>query len=67
MDGGEEKLPPPLEEYSGLRPQDLQEAKDQLLVETADMLSVPLFTAEALLRNHGEPGGGTCQSRGGRG
>jgi hypothetical protein len=24
-----------------------------LLVETADMISVPLFTAEALLRNHG--------------
>ncbi|XP_059164030.1 ankyrin repeat and IBR domain-containing protein 1-like [Physella acuta] len=43
---------PVVEEYSGLRPQDLQEAKDQLLVETADMLSVPLFTAEALLRNH---------------
>lgn len=40
------------EEYSGLRAQDLQEAKDQLLVETADMLSVPLFTAEALLRNY---------------
>ncbi|KAL4216921.1 Ankyrin repeat and IBR domain-containing protein 1 [Mactra antiquata] len=40
------------EEYSGLRAQDLQEAKDQLLVETADMLSIPLFTAEALLRNH---------------
>ncbi|CAC5423953.1 ANKIB1 [Mytilus coruscus] len=39
-------------EYNGLRAQDLQEAKDQLLVETADMLSVPLFTAEALLRNH---------------
>ncbi|ESO82483.1 hypothetical protein LOTGIDRAFT_134513 [Lottia gigantea] len=42
----------PVEEYCGLRAQDLQEAKDQLLVETADMLSVPLFTAEALLRNH---------------
>ena len=42
------------QEYTGLRPQDLQEAKDQLLVETADMLSVPLFTAEALLRNHGQ-------------
>ncbi|XP_064598005.1 ankyrin repeat and IBR domain-containing protein 1-like [Liolophura sinensis] len=41
-----------LQDYSGLRAQDLQEAKDQLLVETADMLSVPLFTAEALLRNH---------------
>ena len=39
--------------YSGLRAQDLQEAKDQLLVETSDMLRVPLFTAEALLRNHG--------------
>jgi len=39
--------------YSGLRAQDLQEAKDQLLVETSDMLHVPLFTAEALLRNHG--------------
>ncbi|ELU11727.1 hypothetical protein CAPTEDRAFT_112704 [Capitella teleta] len=38
--------------YSGLRAQDLQEAKDQLLVETSDMLRVPLFTAEALLRNH---------------
>ncbi len=41
------------EAYSGLRAQDLQEAKDQLLVETSDMLRVPLFTAEALLRNHG--------------
>ncbi|CAD5126134.1 DgyrCDS14303 [Dimorphilus gyrociliatus] len=40
------------EGYSGLRAQDLQEAKDQLLVETSDMLRVPLFTAEALLRNH---------------
>ncbi|XP_077997276.1 uncharacterized protein LOC144450510 [Glandiceps talaboti] len=42
----------PEEPYTGLRPQDLQEAKDQLLVETSDMLRVPLFTAEALLRNH---------------
>ncbi|XP_002734676.1 ankyrin repeat and IBR domain-containing protein 1-like [Saccoglossus kowalevskii] len=42
----------PDEPYTGLRPQDLQEAKDQLLVETSDMLRVPLFTAEALLRNH---------------
>ncbi|XP_014667038.1 PREDICTED: uncharacterized protein LOC106808723 [Priapulus caudatus] len=40
------------EPYSGLRSQDLQEAKDQLLVETSDMLRVPLFTAEALLRNY---------------
>ena len=42
------------EVYSGLRAQDLQEAKDQLLVETADMLHIPLFTAEALLRDNGE-------------
>lgn len=39
------------EVYCGLRAQDLQEAKDQLLVETADMLHIPLFTAEALLRH----------------
>lgn len=38
--------------YTGLGPQDLQEAKDLLLVETSDMLHVPLFTAEALLRCH---------------
>ncbi len=31
----------------------MQEAKDLLLVETADMLQLPLFTAEALLRNNG--------------
>ncbi|XP_015908622.2 ankyrin repeat and IBR domain-containing protein 1 isoform X1 [Parasteatoda tepidariorum] len=37
---------------SGLRAQDLLEAKDQLLVETSDMLHVPLFTAEVLLRNY---------------
>ena len=42
-----------LQSYSGMRPQELQEAKDVLVVETADMLRVPLFTAEALLRNHG--------------
>lgn len=42
------------EVYSGLRAQDLQEAKDQLLVETADMLHIPLFTAEALLRDNGK-------------
>ena len=54
--GDVDELPPEVdsEEYSGLRAQDLQEAKDQLLVETADMLSIPLFTAEALLRNHGK-------------
>ncbi|XP_041374912.1 ankyrin repeat and IBR domain-containing protein 1-like isoform X2 [Gigantopelta aegis] len=51
-DEDNEPLIAPVEEYCGLRAQDLQEAKDQLLVETADMLSVPLFTAEALLRNH---------------
>lgn len=39
------------EVYCGLRSQDLQEAKDQLLLETADMLHVPIFTAEALLRH----------------
>ncbi|XP_038072929.1 ankyrin repeat and IBR domain-containing protein 1-like [Patiria miniata] len=39
------------EAYSGLRLQELQEAKDLVVVETADMLRVPLFTAEALLRN----------------
>lgn len=41
------------EVYSGLRSQDLQEAKDQLLVDTSDMLKIPLFTAEALLRDNG--------------
>ena len=38
--------------YSGLRNQDLQEAKDQLQVETADMLHTAIFTAEALLRDN---------------
>ncbi|KAL5005870.1 hypothetical protein ScPMuIL_017028 [Solemya velum] len=53
VEGVEEEVPViEGDEFSGLRAQDLQEAKDQLLVETADMLSVPLFTAEALLRNH---------------
>lgn len=41
------------EVYCGLRSQDLQEAKDQLLVDTSDMLKIPLFTAEALLRDNG--------------
>lgn len=41
-----------LKQYRGLCAQDLQEAKDLMLVETADMLRVPLFTAEGLLRNH---------------
>ena len=43
-----------VQQYFGMRAQDLQEAKDKLLVETSDMLQVPLFTAEALLRNHGQ-------------
>uniref|UniRef100_A0A8C9TD97 Ankyrin repeat and IBR domain-containing protein 1 n=1 Tax=Scleropages formosus TaxID=113540 RepID=A0A8C9TD97_SCLFO len=38
--------------YEGLRPQDLRRLKDMLIVETADMLQAPLFTAEALLRAH---------------
>ena len=38
------------EVFGGLRAQDLQEAKEQLLVEISDLLHVPLFTAEALLR-----------------
>uniref|UniRef100_A0A3Q3BCU0 RBR-type E3 ubiquitin transferase n=1 Tax=Kryptolebias marmoratus TaxID=37003 RepID=A0A3Q3BCU0_KRYMA len=40
------------EMYEGLRPQDLRRLKDMLIVETADMLQAPLFTAEALLRAH---------------
>ncbi|XP_023661980.1 ankyrin repeat and IBR domain-containing protein 1-like isoform X2 [Paramormyrops kingsleyae] len=38
--------------YEGLGPQDLRRLKDVLIVETADMLQVPLFPAEALLRAH---------------
>lgn len=37
----------------GLRIQDLQEEKDKLLVETADMLRCSIFTAEILLKKHG--------------
>ncbi|XP_053118305.1 ankyrin repeat and IBR domain-containing protein 1 isoform X4 [Hemicordylus capensis] len=40
------------ETYEGLRPQDLRRLKDMLIVESADMLQAPLFTAEALLRAH---------------
>ncbi|XP_067093821.1 ankyrin repeat and IBR domain-containing protein 1-like isoform X3 [Osmerus mordax] len=40
------------EMYEGLRPQELRRLKDMLIVETADMLQAPLFTAEALLRAH---------------
>ena len=42
------------EGYTGLKAHELMEAKDQLLVETSDMLHVPLFTAEALLRHYGQ-------------
>lgn len=42
-----------MQQYEGLRPQDLRRLKDMLIVETADMLQAPLFTAEALLRAHG--------------
>ena len=38
-----------------MRVEELQEAKDYLIIEMADMLDVPLFTAEALLRKHGTP------------
>uniref|UniRef100_A0A8C2WEW7 Ankyrin repeat and IBR domain-containing protein 1 n=1 Tax=Cyclopterus lumpus TaxID=8103 RepID=A0A8C2WEW7_CYCLU len=38
--------------YEGLKLQDLRRLKDMLIVETADMLQAPLFTAEALLRAH---------------
>ncbi|XP_041707909.2 ankyrin repeat and IBR domain-containing protein 1 [Coregonus clupeaformis] len=38
--------------YEGLRPQELRGLKDMLIVETADMLQAPLFTAEGLLRAH---------------
>ncbi|KAF6197613.1 hypothetical protein GE061_008579 [Apolygus lucorum] len=37
--------------YLGLRPEDLQEVKDQLLLDTADMLNIPLPTAHSLLRD----------------
>ena len=38
--------------HSGLlRTQDLQEAKDQIIVEVADTLGVPLYNAETLLRH----------------
>lgn len=46
-------LSPNMKAYEGLRPQDLRKLKDMLIVETADMLQAPLFTAEALLRAHG--------------
>ncbi|XP_065146964.1 ankyrin repeat and IBR domain-containing protein 1 isoform X2 [Paramisgurnus dabryanus] len=40
------------EPHEGLKLQDLRRLKDMLIVETADMLQAPLFTAEALLRAH---------------
>ncbi|CAL8238698.1 unnamed protein product [Lota lota] len=45
-------LIPRKEPYEGLKLQDLRRLKDMLIVETADMLQAPLFTAEALLRAH---------------
>lgn len=36
----------------GLRIQDLQEEKDKLLIETADMLHLSIFAAEILLKKH---------------
>ncbi|XP_061677202.1 ankyrin repeat and IBR domain-containing protein 1-like [Syngnathoides biaculeatus] len=49
---GEGKLLHNKEPYEGLKLQDLRRLKDMLIVETADMLQAPLFTAEALLRAH---------------
>ncbi|XP_043994420.1 ankyrin repeat and IBR domain-containing protein 1-like isoform X1 [Gambusia affinis] len=49
---GENRLPQYKEPYEGLKIQDLRRLKDMLIVETADMLQAPLFTAEALLRAH---------------
>ncbi|XP_077363434.1 ankyrin repeat and IBR domain-containing protein 1-like isoform X2 [Festucalex cinctus] len=49
---GEVKLLQYKEPYEGLKLQDLRRLKDMLIVETADMLQAPLFTAEALLRAH---------------
>ncbi|XP_061521155.1 ankyrin repeat and IBR domain-containing protein 1 isoform X2 [Phycodurus eques] len=49
---GEGKLLQNKEPYEGLKLQDLRRLKDMLIVETADMLQAPLFTAEALLRAH---------------
>eukprot|EP00794_Sanderia_malayensis_P017423 gene17423-19167_t len=39
-------------EYTSLNPVNLQEAKDQLIIDISDMLQLPLFTAEALLHKH---------------
>uniref|UniRef100_A0A3B4FV06 Uncharacterized protein n=1 Tax=Pundamilia nyererei TaxID=303518 RepID=A0A3B4FV06_9CICH len=50
---GETNLLQYKEPYEGLKIQDLRRLKDMLIVETADMLQAPLFTAEALLRAHG--------------
>ncbi|KAM4539369.1 ankyrin repeat and IBR domain-containing protein 1-like isoform 2-T2 [Odontesthes bonariensis] len=49
---GETSLQQYKEPYEGLKLQDLRRLKDMLIVETADMLQAPLFTAEALLRAH---------------
>jgi ankyrin repeat/IBR domain-containing protein 1 len=39
-------------DHEGLSTQQVQEQKDMLLVQVSEFLSVPLFTAEALLRQH---------------
>ncbi|RVE66474.1 hypothetical protein OJAV_G00107920 [Oryzias javanicus] len=49
---GEASLLQYKEPFEGLKLQDLRRLKDMLIVETADMLQAPLFTAEALLRAH---------------
>ncbi|XP_030003359.1 ankyrin repeat and IBR domain-containing protein 1-like isoform X1 [Sphaeramia orbicularis] len=49
---GETNLLQYKEPFEGLKLQDLRRLKDMLIVETADMLQAPLFTAEALLRAH---------------
>ncbi len=36
----------------GLKTQELQEEKDKLLVEVADMLQCNIFTAEIMLKKH---------------
>ncbi len=39
-----------------MKDSDIRTMKDQLLIETAQLLGVTLFTAEALLKNHGRRG-----------
>lgn len=46
---------PPVIQQKGvaLKNQEIQSIKDQLIIETSELLGVSLFTAEALLRNNG--------------